>query len=750
MNNNFPCRRDVLACALSVFISAPVSAAEQKSYLTEDDLYTDIPVVSGASNFKQRLQDAPSSVTIIDQDMIRASGALELVEVFRLVPGMFSYYVNGGRHGVAHHAFADEYPQRLEIKVDGRSVYNPIYSSVEWTGLGIELQDIAYIEVIRGPNSPADGANAFQGTINIVTKSPVAQKGSSLRLEAGDLNTRNVSFVNSGTAGEIDYRATLRYRYNNGFSKEIPAFAGYYPHPNPDKGGALTSKLSLGELTPDDPQLDHIDDTEVTVFGLRTSYSPNLNNRFDIDLGFSDGEIGIGGDDEAEGDSFFRRDYEQNYQSIIWTHIVDDSSEFKTTFYRNYFSYVSGEDVLLSQHGETLNWAVKGKVTPQQLLAQYGLHDEWLETKDAGYSERYDLDSRWLKKFERVQFSIGGQYRHDLIDSDRFLAQQAPVDEQFARAYSNIEWKVLPATVFNAGVSADRDSTIGSHSSTRFAISQHIGAQQTVRISTSRATRGPSNLEANRKDYVYAQGATISAAFRPDPGQNEEQLSVHDIAYLGQFLNNRLTTSVRAYREDYGQIFDQLKQLSGSSPILYSEGNQIRHYANAAHLDNEGVEFELKYKNENGFLVALNYMTQNTEGIRLRREYPTDYEINMIDKATPAKSGGILLGYLPQEGWQYSLNWYYQSQVGCQEIVLDDKSCYVGAGFGEYDKGWLRGSFEDDHDRLDVRVARPFRFGGSVATISLIGHNVLNENYNEFHNFNVFKPRYYVQMALDF
>ena len=116
--------------------------------LTEDDVFGDIPFVTGTSHFEQRILDAPTSVSIIDRKMIDASGAVEIVEVFRMVPGFQVYFPHTGRAAINYHGFPQEYSYRMEVKIDGHSVYEPAENAVLWSTLPIELDDVDYIEVL--------------------------------------------------------------------------------------------------------------------------------------------------------------------------------------------------------------------------------------------------------------------------------------------------------------------------------------------------------------------------------------------------------------------------------------------------------------------------------------------------------------------------------------------------------------------------------------------------------------------------
>ena len=147
----------------SLGLSAVLSsyAASDDWVITEDDLFAEIDTISGVTHLQQDLQQVPAAVTIIDRRTIESSTAVDLLDIFRLVPGFQVYFHHANKPGVAYHAPGGEYSRRLEVKIDGRSVYEPLLSSVEWNTLGIELDDIEYIEVVRGSNSAADGSNAF-------------------------------------------------------------------------------------------------------------------------------------------------------------------------------------------------------------------------------------------------------------------------------------------------------------------------------------------------------------------------------------------------------------------------------------------------------------------------------------------------------------------------------------------------------------------------------------------------------------
>ena len=79
--------------------------------LTEEDFLVEIPLVSGPTHMDQTLAQTPASVTIIDRQTIQASTAVGLIDLFRLVPGFQTYFVDGSRMGTTYHALGDEFPR---------------------------------------------------------------------------------------------------------------------------------------------------------------------------------------------------------------------------------------------------------------------------------------------------------------------------------------------------------------------------------------------------------------------------------------------------------------------------------------------------------------------------------------------------------------------------------------------------------------------------------------------------------------
>ena len=68
--------------------------------------------------------------------------------------------------------------------LDGRSLYQDFFGFVMWDFMPANLDEIKRIEVIRGPASAVWGANALNGVINVITKTPREMAGTSVSRSA--------------------------------------------------------------------------------------------------------------------------------------------------------------------------------------------------------------------------------------------------------------------------------------------------------------------------------------------------------------------------------------------------------------------------------------------------------------------------------------------------------------------------------------------------------------------------------------
>ncbi|WP_150051313.1 MULTISPECIES: TonB-dependent receptor plug domain-containing protein [Methylomonas] len=127
--------------------------------------------ISTLSRQTQSVKNSPAAAFVITAEDIRRSGVTTLPELLRMVPGMNVAKVNAWNWAISARGFNDLYANKLQVMIDGRSIYDPLVSGVYWGQQNLSLWDIERIEVLRGPSGSLWGANAVNGTVNIVTRS---------------------------------------------------------------------------------------------------------------------------------------------------------------------------------------------------------------------------------------------------------------------------------------------------------------------------------------------------------------------------------------------------------------------------------------------------------------------------------------------------------------------------------------------------------------------------------------------------
>lgn len=128
--------------------------------------------VTAVSRYAQTIEEAPSSVTVIDGREIRAFGYPTVAEALRGVRGVYlsndRAYSSAGIRGVGE---PNDYNNRVLLLQDGQPLNENLLNSSYIGSEGrVDLHDITRIEVVRGPGSLLYGAGAFSGVINMVTR----------------------------------------------------------------------------------------------------------------------------------------------------------------------------------------------------------------------------------------------------------------------------------------------------------------------------------------------------------------------------------------------------------------------------------------------------------------------------------------------------------------------------------------------------------------------------------------------------
>lgn len=192
----------VQARAETVEDAAP--SAEALGALSLEEL-SEIRVTS-VSKRPEPLGQAAASIYLITNEQILRSGAMSLPEALRLAPNLSVMRIDALDYSITARGFAGfESANKLLVMVDGRSVYTPLFSGVDWDQHHVLLEDIERIEVVSGPGGVLWGANAVNGVVSVATKSALDTVGVLAAANAGtlDRDVRARIGWGLGTAGAV-------------------------------------------------------------------------------------------------------------------------------------------------------------------------------------------------------------------------------------------------------------------------------------------------------------------------------------------------------------------------------------------------------------------------------------------------------------------------------------------------------------------------------------------------------------------
>src|SRR5215813_2077246 len=208
--------RQVLATTLAttlaaggVFAQDGQKATDITSMSVEDLMNLEVTSVSKRS---QKVADAAAAIFVLTQEDIRRSGARNIPEALRMVPGLEVARIDENKWAIGARGFNGRFANKLLVLIDGRSVYTPLFSGVYWDIQDVPLEDIDRIEVIRGPGATLWGANAVNGVINIITKDASSTQNGIITADAGnELKASGGARFGGKLGNSTYYRAYSKY-----------------------------------------------------------------------------------------------------------------------------------------------------------------------------------------------------------------------------------------------------------------------------------------------------------------------------------------------------------------------------------------------------------------------------------------------------------------------------------------------------------------------------------------------------------
>lgn len=508
--------------ALTVFLLLAwggVAAAESGRGLSEEEelamIYGDVSTISLATGNKQALSHAPSVATVITAQHIAAMGATDLDQVLTRVPGLHVSMSNIALKPIysfrgIHTA---QNPQVLML-INGIPITNVFWGDRGQLWGGMPLENVARIEVIRGPGSALYGADAFSGTINIITKTAADIQGTEFGLRAGSFNSGDAWIQHGGQLGALDAAFYLSASNSDGQKGLIRQDA----QTAQDQIFGTNVSLAPGPVNAQRTALDANADLSLDAWRLRAGYVQR--------------EIGMGGglggslDPNARGQSS-RLNVDLSYEQADWAPDWDMSgvlgySDVKEQPRTAYTLFPAGAFNNAFPNGMIAGPGHAERHTHGSVTASYSGFDQQQIRLGAGHRVEDMYQVSESKNFDAAFAPLPA-----IVDAtgNPALVFMLPHKRNLSYAFVQDEWNFIRDWTLTAGVRHDRYSDFGGTTNPRLALVWDAAYNLTVKAMHGTAFRAPSFAEQYNINNPVVLG---SANIKP------ETISTDELAFVWQ------------------------------------------------------------------------------------------------------------------------------------------------------------------------------------------------------------------------
>jgi outer membrane receptor protein involved in Fe transport len=544
----------VLAAPARAQQSAPPTSADQsppeqppKPEADQPEVYHEQVVVTASKN-EEKLVNAPATVSLITSDVLQNSGSTSYADLFRAVPGVNVTQTSARDINFTSRGATSTLSTSQLALVDGRSIYLDFFGFIAWDFLPVNPAEIKQIEVIRGPASAIWGANAMNGVVNVITKSPRELQGTTVTIGAGGFgrDTKDKSegagalfYVNGAHAAVVNDR--WAYKFSAGLYTQDPLARPTGAIPN----GTGTQYPTFSNQGTTQPKVD-----------IRADYDfPDGERKLVLQGGFAGTEgilhSGIGPFDIDRGTIL-------GYAKVNYS-----KKAMKVNFFTNLLD------------GDATNLlAVDPTGTPLLFTFQ---------------SQTYDFEFGDVRTFQqRHVISYGGNYRHS-----NFQLSIAPAGNKRDEGGAYVQDEIFLGKYLRwiVGGRVDKFDIIDrAQFSPRTSVLVKPTADQTIRVSYNRAYRAPS-VTNNYLDTtiinqlplglinpllagrvfnfpIRAVGSNVGLTpLVPPQDLSETSLSAFELGYTG-IINKRATVSAAFYINDTKDdvFFTQVASYRATTP----------------------------------------------------------------------------------------------------------------------------------------------------------------------------------------
>ncbi|MDP1570550.1 MAG: TonB-dependent receptor [Vicinamibacterales bacterium] len=482
-------------------------------------------VVVTASRVEQQLVNAPATVSVVTADVIASSPATNYAELLRSVPGMNITQISARDFNITMRGATSTLATSQLALLDGRSLYLDFFGFVAWDLLPVNPNELRQIEVIRGPASAVWGANALNGVINFISKTPRELHGDSLTISAGMFG-RKVGNRGDDAGALFGVNGTHARAVNDRWAYKISA-GGYSSDAFIRPAGTIPNGTG----------------TQYPAFQNQGTRQPKVDGRLDYDdpdgryrLTFSGGYAGTDGIIHTGIGPFDMERIGLGYGSMKYTRGAMRFSVFT--------NILSGDASALLAVGPT------GQPIPFVFDTK---------TVDVEFGNVNTLGSRQV-------LTYGGNFRYNKFDLS--IAPRGDNRSEYG-AYVQDEFFLNDHVRLNVGARVDKFSVLDSAVfSPRTALILKPAADHSVRFSFNKAFRAPSLINNYLETTIINQlnlglinplfaGRVFNFPVNAvgNEALKEESTESYEIAYTGVIAKRATVTAAYYYTKGSDEIF---------------------------------------------------------------------------------------------------------------------------------------------------------------------------------------------------
>ncbi|MCE4055356.1 TonB-dependent receptor plug domain-containing protein [Pseudomonas sp. Au-Pse12] len=623
-----------------------------------DDLFLDgnaLPEVLTATRLKQSPAAVPGSMTVLDNELIKASGARDISELLRLVPGMMVGAISGNQATVNYHGTNASEARRMQVLIDGRSVYRAGLATVDWSDIPVAMEDIERIEVFRGPNTVSYGANALMAVVNIITRAPANSHGTRVKVTRGQ---RGISdwYASQGSGWETgDLRLSLSGQEDDGFDKNRLG-ADYRDSKRLNRFSLSVSQM-LNEQQSIDWQLNAKEGTNQRPYTYLPVFHGVTQQGNNSDVVAKDYAGSLRWNLELNPQhSLYVQGSAQHWDRQQTWRACDAAISFSpelTRLWQLNPNYAERLARGINRYPTAPSGTAAEEALASQVLQQWnnggGNKTVCGNIDQSSRETRYDLELQdTLSLSDNLRLVSGMNYRYDRADSETYF--NGTLDDTTWRLFGQLEWRASEHWLIQGGAMYEDTQLTGNSLTPRIAVNYLINPRHGLRAVYSEAIRSPDMFENNVNwSYrvtglsapVYGQTSAQYFVKTRGPGNlDQERMRSRELGYNGYFVDQALNLDIKLF---YDEISGMISEPLRNNQYIASNSNTSRFSGTESQLD---------------------WQLSRADRLRLTYAYVHAQASNRLDQRLTASNSGSA-GWLRNwgQGWSSALFYYGDSAL---------------------------------------------------------------------------------------